>query len=289
LNLIVPYKMSPVINGETEVYGIFGYPVKHSKSPIFQNAAFSHLGINAVYLPFTVKPEDLKKAVEGIRALFIKGVNITVPHKEEVIKYVNELSEEVRFIGASNTIKNVDGYLIAYNTDAYGFIQGLREIVDNISEKTVLVIGAGGASRAVIYGLIKEGVKKIYLANRTLKRAEEIIRDFSDLNRFIDQIIHPIPLSRIEDSLRDVNIIVNTTSVGLSDEDKPLFDYSRIERNHIVVDIIYRKTPLLKAAEEKGCLRQDGLPMLLYQGAKSFEIWTDKKAPVEIMKKALLK
>ncbi|ACO04504.1 MAG TPA: shikimate dehydrogenase [Persephonella sp.] len=279
--------MDTVINGETEVYGIFGYPVKHSKSPLFQNAAFSYLGINAVYLPFSVKPEDLKNAVEGIRALSIKGVNITVPHKEEVLKLVNEISEEVKYIGASNTIKNIDGYLIAYNTDAYGFIQGLKELVENISGKKVLVIGAGGASRAVVYGLIKEGAEKIYISNRTLKRAEDIIRDFSKLSRFTEKILEPLPLSQIEELLCNVDIIVNTTSVGLRDEDRPLFDYSKIEKRHIVVDIIYRKTPLLKAAEEKGCLWQDGLPMLLYQGARSFEIWTGKKAPINIMKKAL--
>ncbi|WP_457644396.1 shikimate dehydrogenase [Persephonella sp.] len=280
--------MNLSINGKTELFGIFGYPVEHSKSPVFQNAAFSHLGINAVYLPFSVKPEDLKNAVEGIKALSIKGVNVTVPHKEEVLKYVDELSEEVRFIGASNTIKNIDGYLIAYNTDAYGFIQGLKELIDDISGKKVLVIGAGGASRAVVYGLVKEGVDKIYISNRTPKRAEEIIKDFSKLSRFTEQILESLPLSNIEKVLKNVDIIVNTTSVGLRDEDRPLFDYSKIEKRHIVVDIIYRKTPLLEAAEEKGCLWQDGLPMLLYQGARSFEIWTGKKAPINIMKKALL-
>ena len=281
--------MKLFINGKTEVYGIFGYPVKHSKSPLFQTAAFQHLKINAVYLPFTVKPEDLERAVYGIRALSIKGVNITVPHKEEVLKYVNEVSEEVKYIGAANTIKNVDGYLKAYNTDAYGFIEGLREILAQIHNKRFLVIGAGGASRAVLYGLIKEGVQKIYLANRTLKKAHEIIQDFSNLNRFIKDIIVPVPLNNIETFLKDVDVIINTTSVGLNDKDKPLFDYDKIEKRHIVIDIIYKKTALLKKAEEKGCLWQDGLPMLLYQGAKAFEIWTGKKAPVDIMREILLK
>ncbi len=282
-----------LLNGETQVYGIIGYPVKHSKSPTFQTEAFKSLGINAVYVPFHVKPEDLKKAVEGIKALSIKGVNITVPHKEEVIKYVNEISEEVKYIGAANTIKNIDGYLIAYNTDSYGFITGLKELLSKakqeISELRFLVIGAGGASRAVLYGLLKEGAKKVFIANRTLERVYKIIEDFSSLNRLIEDFFIPIPLSDIEKNLKNVDVIVNTTSVGLKEEDPPLFDYEKIMKKHIIVDIIYRKTPLLKKAEEKGCLWQDGLPMLLYQGAKAFEIWTGKDAPVEVMKEILQK
>lgn len=281
------------LNGETLVYGIIGYPVKHSKSPTFQTAAFQKLGINAVYVPFNVKPEDLQKAIDGIRALSIKGVNVTVPHKEEVIKYVNEISEEVKYIGAANTIENIDGYLKAYNTDAYGFIRGLKELLQQVNkqipELSFLVLGAGGASRAIIYGLVKEGAKKIYLANRTLEKAEKIISDFKPLNRFLEEIVEPVKLHEVENYLDKVNVIVNTTSVGLHPEDKPLFDYEKIMKKHIIVDIIYKKTPLIKKAEEKGCLWQDGLPMLLYQGAKSFEIWTKKEAPIDVMKKILEK
>ncbi|WP_297452975.1 shikimate dehydrogenase [Persephonella sp.] len=278
-----------LVDGETEVYGIIGYPVRHSKSPQFQTAAFQALGINAVYLPFQVRPEDLQKAINGIKALSIKGINVTVPHKEEVIKYLDEISEEVEYIGACNTIKNIDGYLQGFNTDAYGFIEGLKELTPDFADKEFLVIGAGGASRAVVYGLIKSGVQKIILANRTVKKAEEIVSDFKKLNRFIEEIIEVIPLNQIENHLKEVDIIVNTTSIGLKDEDPPLFDYSKIEKRHIIVDIIYKKTKLLQAAEEKGCLYQDGLPMLLYQGAKAFEIWTGQRAPIEVMREILSK
>jgi len=279
--------MESFINGQTAVYGIIGYPVSHSKSPQFQTAAFNSLNINAVYLPFQVRPEDLKKAVEGIKALSIKGFNVTVPHKEEIIPLLDEISEEVKYIGACNTVININGYLKGYNTDAHGFIQGLKEILPEIHEKKFLIIGAGGASRAVVYGLVKKGVPSIYLANRTPERAERIIQDFSTLNRFIDQIIHPIGLDEIENALSEIDVIVNTTSVGLKNDDLHLFDYSKIEKRHVVVDIIYKKTPLLEAAEKKGCLWQDGLPMLLYQGAKAFEIWTEKKPPVEVMRRVL--
>lgn len=277
------------VNGETKVYGIIGYPVKHSKSPQFQTAAFLSLKINGIYLPFEVKPEDLRNAVSGIKALSIKGVNVTVPHKEEIVKYLDEISQEVQYIGASNTIKNIDGYLIGYNTDAYGFIEGLKEILPEPHKKNFLIIGAGGASRAVLYGLINEGVQNIIVANRTVERVYNIIEDFKTLNRFIDQIIQPVRLDQIEENLNNVDVIVNTTSVGLKDEDPPLFDYSKIKKDHIVVDIIYKKTKLLKEAEKKGCLYQDGLPMLLYQGAKAFEIWTERKAPIGVMREVLQK
>lgn len=275
------------INGQTSVYGIFGYPVKHSKSPIFQTVAFDYLGINAVYLPFCIKPEDIKKAIESIKTLNIKGVNITIPFKEEAVKYVDEVSEEVKVIGALNTIKNIDGYLIGYNTDCYGFIEGLKEIMEDIKGKRILVIGAGGASRAIIYGLLKEGVEKLYLANRTLHRASAIIEDFKKHFRVVDKIVEPLSLADIDNILDNVEVIVNTTSVGLNDSDKPLFDYDRIIRRHIVVDIIYKQTKLLQHAKELGCRYQDGYPMLIYQGAKSFEIWTGQKAPIEVMKKAI--
>lgn len=276
------------LNGETAVYGIFGYPVKHSKSPTFQIAAFLQLGLNAVYIPFQVKPENLQKAIESIKVLDIKGVNITIPFKEESLKYVDELSEEVRVIGALNTIKNLDGYLIGYNTDCYGFVKGLKELEEKVEGKRVLVIGAGGASKAVIYGLLKEGIDRIYLSNRTVQRAVDTVQKFKEHYRLADRIINPIGLEEIDRVLEYVDIIVNTTSVGLKDSDSPLFDYRRLKPHHTVVDIIYRKTELLQKAEAIGCKYQDGYPMLLYQGARSFEIWTGREAPVEVMRQALL-
>lgn len=274
-------------NGETSVYGIFGYPVKHSKSPAFQNAAFDLLGLNSVYVPFEVKPEDLEKAVDSLRVLNIKGINVTIPHKEKIIQYLDEVSDEVKVIGAVNTIKNIDGSLIGYNTDWYGFIAGLKEIDSSIERKNILVIGAGGASRAVLYGFLKENVSKIYLANKTYERAVNLIRDFSYHYKEIEYRIYPIHLDKVGDIIGDVNIVVNTTSVGLKDDDRPLFDYDRLSKDQTVVDIIYKETLLLKKAREKGCRYQDGYPMLVYQGAKSFEIWTGHKAPIEVMKEAV--
>ncbi len=264
------------LDGSTDVYGIFGYPVKHSKSPTFQTLFFQKTNINGIYVPFEVKPENLQLAVKSLRALNIKGVNVTIPHKEEVIKYVNDVSKEVMYIGASNTLVNIDGFIKAFNTDAFGFIKGLKQLEPELAGKKVLVLGAGGASRAIIYGLINENVEKIYIANRTPQRAEKIKEDFRKLHRFIDEVIEIINFNQVEDTLNEVDIIVNTTSVGLNEDDKPLFDYEKIKPEHTVVDIIYKKTPLLQAAEKKGCKWQDGLPMLIYQGMKAFELWTGK-------------
>lgn len=275
------------IDGSTEIYGIFGYPVKHSKSPIFQNPAFRFYNINAVYVPFEVKPDKLASAIQSLKTLNIKGINITLPHKEEAVKYLDELSEEVKYIKATNTVKNLDGNLIGYNTDAYGFITGLKQLIKNPDNHTYLVIGAGGASRGVLYSLIKEGVKKIYLVNRTVSRAKNIVEDFKGLKEDIEKIVNVSELSSIESYLNDVDVIVNTTSVGLKKSDPWLFNYERLSSNHTVVDIVYLKTPLLEYAEKKGCKYQDGYPMLLYQGAKSFEIWTGKKAPIDIMREAI--
>ncbi len=280
-------KLDCNIDGKTQVYGIFGYPVKHSKSPTFQTLSFQSSGINAVYLPFEVKPEHLESAVRSIRVLGIKGINVTVPHKEHIIRYVDELSEEVRYIKAANTIHNLDGYLKAYNTDSYGFIRGLEELKMDFRNKKFLVLGAGGASRAILYGLVKEGIQSITVANRTVEKVNQIIDDFKTLHRFIEDIIKPISLSEIEFYIKDVDIIVNTTSVGLREDDRPLFNYELIEDRHTVVDIIYRKTPLLETAERKGCKWQDGLPMLLYQGVKAFKIWTGKEPDIEKVKEVL--
>jgi len=262
------------VRGSTEIYGVIGFPVKHSLSPVFQNAAFSYLGIDAVYVPFEIAPEDLEEALKGLKKVGIKGLNVTVPHKEKVLSLADSLSEEVKEIGAANTLKFTLEGIEAYNTDWVGFLRAIEELRDPRG-KRVLVLGAGGASRAVLYALKRVGAR-IYLWNRTKEKALRLSEEFE--GEVVDSV---------EEVLDKVEVIVNTTSVGLKPEDKPLFDYSRIESSHIVVDLIYKETPLIKVAREKGCLYQNGFPMLVYQGAESFKIWTGCEAPVKIMKLAL--
>ncbi len=261
------------ISGKTEVYGILGYPVKHSLSPVFQNVAFEYLGIDAVYVPFEVKPEKLKHAVDGLSALGVRGVNVTLPHKEKILEYVDQMDEHTVSIGSANTLKFTN-LIEAYNTDWTGFLKALNEA--EIKEKTALVLGAGGTSRAILYAL-KKAEYDIYLWNRTYEKAVELSKKFQ---------AHVV--KKPEDVLKKVSLIVNTTSVGLKMDDPHLFDYSQIEQSHTVFDVIYRETPLLRKAKDKGAKAIDGLSMLLYQGIESFKIWTGFEVPFEVVKDALV-
>ncbi|MEO2083254.1 MAG: shikimate dehydrogenase [Desulfurobacteriaceae bacterium] len=275
------------IRGSTAVYGIIGYPVKHSLSPLMQTAAFQEVGIDAVYVPFEVKPEHLKAAVDGIRALNVKGVNVTIPHKERVVEFIDFLDEDAEFLGAVNTIKNEGGKLHGYNTDAVGFYRSLVEEGIELKGKTAVMFGAGGAAKAVGYALLKGGVKFLHIFNRNFTRAKEL----GDLlSRMGNVLVYPLKGSAVEAVLPDADVIVNTTSVGMKSSDPHLFDYSKIPEGKTVVDIIYTppETELLKAAKKKGCKVVNGLGMLLYQGVAAFEIWTGRKAPAELMKKVLL-
>ncbi len=274
------------ITGKTSVYGIFGYPVKHSLSPLMQNAAFEEVGVDAVYVPFEVEPENLKEAVNGVRALGVKGLNVTVPHKERIIEHLDYLSEEAELLGAVNTVKNENGELTGYNTDAEGFLRSLVEEGVELEGKKALMFGAGGAGRAVGYALLKGGVSFLYVVNRNFQRAREV---GELLGKRGNVLVFPLKESTVETLLKEVDMIVNTTSVGMKPDDPHLFDYSKIPEGVTVVDIIYNppETPLLKAAKEKGCKAVNGLGMLVYQGAVAFEIWTGKKAPVETMREVL--
>ncbi len=247
-------------DGQTLIYGIFGYPLKHSLSPSFQSYAFRRKDINAIYIPFEVSPENLETALMGAKALNIKGLNITIPHKESILKYVDEISEYVEKIGACNTLKFEDK-IYAYNTDWLGFKKSIEPFIK--SHKKALVLGAGGTTKAVLYAFEKMNID-VFLYNRTIEKAYHIKKHFN-----IEVI------KNIEDSIECVDIIVNTTSVGLKDEDKDLFDYNKIKEYQIVFDVIYKDTPLIKAAKQKNAVAINGFSMLIYQGMESFKIWTD--------------
>jgi len=257
------------VSGETKIIGIFGYPVTHSLSPLFQNAAFEALGLNFVYLPFLVKPEDLKGAVESIKFLNMVGVNVTIPHKKKVLVYLDELSSEAKMMGAVNTICYRDDKLIGYNTDGKGFISSLtKEGKFNPQGKRALILGAGGAAWAISFALIEAGVKRLSIANRTIKKAE-------------------ILLERLKEFLNEVDLLINATSVGMHPEDSLLINPKLLAPHTFVYDVVYnKKTKLLKAAEDRNLPCLGGLGML-NQGAYSFEIWTHKKAPLKEMKEVL--
>ncbi len=262
------------LTGSAEIYGVIGYPIKHSLSPVFQNAAFSHLGLSAVYVPFEIHPDYLKEALYGLKLAGVKGLNVTVPHKEAVLELVDHLDQDAEKIGAVNTLKFTEGGTEGYNTDWIGFLKAIREL-ENPEGRRVLVLGAGGASKAVVYALVKAGAE-VLIWNRTPEKAERLARTFGVRT-----------VSRPEDVVKEVDIIVNTTSVGLREDDSPLFDYSLLSKGQAVVDLIYKETPLIKSARERGCKTQNGFPMLVYQGAESFRIWTGCEPPLKVMKRSL--
>jgi len=263
-----------VINGQTELYGVIGNPVKHSLSPVFQNKAFESLGINAVYLPFELPIDNFEETFNGLLNIEnFKGCNVTVPFKERVLKFGNP-SEEVIEIGSANTVrKTPEGAVFLYNTDWVGFLNHLKELTDPKGKK-VLVLGAGGTAKAVVYALKKAGAE-VYIWNRTLQKAVNLAKNFQ---------VEVLP--KIE-TLNGFDILVNTTSVGLKENDPLLFDYSLIEPSMVVYDVIYRETPLVRVAKQKGAIADNGLKMLLYQGVESFKIWTGKEPNIKELWKVL--
>lgn len=273
------------ISGKTKIVGIFGYPVEHSLSPRMHNAAFKYLNLDFCYVSFPVRPEMLESAIRGIRALNIAGVNITIPHKETVIAFLDTLSDEARFIGSVNTIKNLDGELIGFNTDGKGFMKSLAESDIEIAGKRVLIIGAGGAARAIGYYICKEAAE-LYIYNRNIGRAETLKTHLYPFKENV-AVVKEYGINN-SGSFSDFDIIINTTPLGLKPDDPLPLNASMLKNHQIVCDLIYKETPLLQRASVIGCKTINGLGMLLWQGVLAFEKWTGIQPPVEIMKKALL-
>jgi shikimate dehydrogenase len=263
-------------DAHTELYGIIGHPVGHSLSPAIHNAAFRQIKKNAVYLAFDVL--DLPGAIEGIRALGIKGLSVTIPHKEAIFGLLDEIDPVASRIGAVNTVINREGHLVGTNTDWMGAVRALKEATE-LKGKRVLVIGAGGASRAVCIGLMDMGVAGVHIANRTPERARALAGVCNASWSGLDGI------SEVEAS-----ILINTTSVGMTpDVDEIPIPPEFLSRFQVVMDIVYSpiETRLLREASERGCKTVKGIKMLLYQGIAQFELWTGETAPISVMESAL--
>ncbi len=263
------------INGKTKMYGIIGNPVTHSLSPVMHNAALVASEINAVYLPFPV--QDIETAVTSILGFNIQGVSVTIPYKESVMAFLDEIYPVAMQIGAVNTLVNRDGKLIGYNTDWRGAMLALDEKVD-LPGREVILLGAGGSARAIGFGLLERGAKVI-LCSRTESRGRALA----------DALGCPWhALAKVE-SLTG-NVLINATSVGMQPHsDKSPVPSEILSRFQVVMDIVYAplRTRLLQEADDAGCIIINGLEMLLYQGVSQFELWTQKTAPVSVMRKAL--
>lgn len=282
------------ITGSTKLVGIFGDPVEQSVSPAMHNAAFASLGLNMAYVPFHVlskPPGVLKAAVAAIRALGIKGVNVTIPHKEKVIRHLNEVDPHAREIGAVNVIVNRDGVLTGYNTDGPGYLLSLREDTGFIPrDRKVIIIGAGGSARAVLHSILGGHPSTVVIANRTIKRAETLAREFSEKFEGIEIKTTHLKRKTIKEHSADAGLVVNTTSLGMAGKGKLDVDIEAFPPTAVVSDVVYTplKTELLKNAEARGMKTHSGLSMLVRQGVLSFELWTGQKPPIDVMRKAAI-
>jgi shikimate dehydrogenase len=274
--------------GNAQIFGIMGCPVEHSLSPIMHNAAFEALGIHAAYVPFLVKPEDLGKATLALRAMGISGVNVTVPHKGAVIEFLDELDASAKQVGAVNTIVQKNGKLHGHNTDGSGFLLSLQKDGHfDPSGKKVVILGAGGAASAAAIALAGAGVRRLVIANRNKTRAEILAKR---VQRHFDRETLPVALDESRALywlIRESDLLVNATSVGLKGNDRLNMNPNSLHRKLFVYDMVYRDTALLKMARRRGLKNLDGLGMLVSQGARSFEIFTGKRAPFRVMKNAV--
>jgi shikimate dehydrogenase len=268
---------------------LLAHPAGHSLSPIMHNAAFAELGLDIHYQARDVPPEALAAAVTDLRAPGVLGANVTIPHKVAIIPYLDKLSDTARAIGAVNTIVNRGGLLIGHNTDAKGFTRALSEMAGvTLSGQVALLLGAGGAARAIVYALLHHKVAQLYLYNRTHETATSLAESFAHLGE-----VTAISEAALKAALAACTLLINTTSVGMAHDgaapDASPLPAGLLPARGFVADIIYRpaRTRLLKDAEAAGLATQNGLPMLALQGAEAFMCWTGREAPLTVMLRAL--
>ena len=279
------------IDSKTILTGLFASPSAHSVSPIIHNNAFEKLGLNYVYLSFEVNKDNLKDAVQSIKTLNMRGVNLSMPNKKEVIQYLDEISETAKLSQSVNTIVNDNGILKGYSTDGKGFFKSLEEEKIFMKDKNITILGTGGASIAIISQAVFEGIKNIFVFKRD--------KNWNEQKKILDNIASKtncnIELNSLEDKnilkrkIEESDLLINATSVGMKEDFSLIEDKSFFRKDLIVSDIIYNpeKTKLLQIAEKEGCKIINGIGMLLYQGALSFKLWTNKKMPVDYIKEII--
>jgi shikimate dehydrogenase len=281
--------MKGMISGKTIICGIIGDPIEHTMSPTMHNNAFKTLGLDYAYVPFKVKGLELKKAIEGVRGLNIRGLNVTIPHKVAVMQFLDRIDPLAEKIGAVNTIVNDHGILTGYNTDATGFLQTLHDKDIDPREKKVLLLGAGGAARAIGFILTEERAKLTILNRKQeLLWAEDLAHR---LNHYYGADVNAGELTNenLRKAIDGMAILVNATSLGMSpNNNETPVPADLLCANMTVFDIIYNPLPtrLLEEAKAAGARTIDGLEMLVWQGAIAFEKWTREKAPVDVMRQS---
>ncbi|MGE5533633.1 MAG: shikimate dehydrogenase [Bacillota bacterium] len=277
------------ISGKTRVCGVIGEPIEHTLSPLMHNAAFEALKLDYVFLAFRVKPAEVESAVNGMRALNIRGLNVTMPYKSTVIKHLDRVDLSAQIVNSVNTVLNKESLLFGFNTDGVGALKALKENGVEPKGRKVLLLGAGGAARAIAYTMAKEA-DELAVLNRTVKQAQALARLLEkSLNKKI--ATGSLSPSDIQSNLKDSDILINATAVGMKPkpEESPV-PPKLLRSNLAVMDIVYNplETKLAKDAKSAGARVVSGVEMLIYQGAASFELWTGKSAPVEVMRQAAL-
>ncbi|SDN15922.1 shikimate dehydrogenase [Paenibacillus jilunlii] len=267
--------------------GVMGDPIAHSKSPLMHTAALKALGIPGAYVPLHIAPAQLGEAIQAIRTLGFRGVNVTIPHKVAVMEYMDRLDDSAVAVGAVNTVVNDDGVLTGYNTDGIGYVRSLKaEATPDLAGSRILVIGAGGAARGIIAALLLEHPAAVVIANRTVDKSEQLAEAFQAKG-----MVSGIGNHEIAAHIADMDIVINTTSVGMYPHiDVMPIDPGLLREGMIVSDLIYNplQTRLLTESLERGCRIHGGLGMFVYQGAYSLEYWTGRSAPVDIMRQTIM-
>lgn len=277
----------------TRLVGVIGWPIEHSLSPAMHNAALAEMGLNWVYLAFSVAPEHVGEAVRGVRGLGLIGLNVTIPHKHAVIEHLDEIDEFVTALGVANTIvRREDGRLAGHNTDGPGFIRSVEERGHRIAGMAVALIGAGGAARSVAYACARAGARSLVVLNRTPERAEEVAELVRARAGLSAVTALPLTGADAQEAVESADLIVDCTSVGMYPhvDVEPVVPPSWLRPGQVVVDLTYNplETVLLRAAAEAGAATVDGAGMLVHQGAISLRHWSGQEPPVETMRRALL-
>lgn len=266
-------------------FAVIGDPIDHSLSPNIHSAAFRELNLDSSYIAYRIPVGELAEGIEGLKKIKITGFNVTIPHKVEMMKYLDKIDESCSLIGAVNTVTNSEGVLKGYNTDMDGFLDPLKKRNIEVAKKKVLLLGAGGAARAIVAGFAKEKAQSITIANRTLENAKKL----SEFAKKIGLESNAIKVDDVKNSAKDYDFVVNATSIGLKNESSPIV-LEGINEKTVVYDIVYMpmNTDFIKKAKDEGAIVIYGYEMLLGQAARAFEIWHGIEAPYNAMKKALL-
>ena len=269
----------------SNTYAVIGDPIDHSLSPNIHNAAFRHLKLDHTYIAYKIPAGELSAGIEALKAIKIAGFNVTIPHKIEMMKFLDEMDTTCKVIGAVNTVLNEDGKLKGYNTDMIGFLDPIKKKNLTIKDSQVLLLGAGGAARAIVTAMVKEKASKITIVNRTLENANKL----AEFAKKIGGDIDIVSIHEANKLITDYKFIINSTSIGMRNEPSPI-STENISKDSIVYDIVYQpiNTDLIKKSKENGATIIYGYEMLLSQAACSFEIWHKMEAPYDVMKKTLL-